>query len=59
MIMGSPEQSVESQHSYFPNDITWCKTWAHSKSEQVGQNARKESFVAKADLLFLFANEMK
>ena len=25
MIMGPPEESVESQHSYFPNDDnTWC-----------------------------------
>ena len=26
MIMGPPEESVESQHSYRPNDDkTWCK----------------------------------
>ena len=26
MIMGPPEESVESQHSYCPNgDKTWCK----------------------------------
>ena len=26
MIMGPPEESVESQHSYCPNDDkTWCK----------------------------------
>ena len=26
MIMAPPEESVESQHSYFPNDDkTWCK----------------------------------
>ena len=25
MIMDPPEESVESQHSYYPNDVkTWC-----------------------------------
>ena len=94
MTKGPPEESVESQHSYCPNDDkTRCKyhkdkifnTNIYDRLKCLpfvfrgklhvnvgslkirtspltpgfGQNARKESREAKAELLFLFANQMK
>ena len=88
MIMGPPEESVESQHSYCPNgDKIWCK---YHKDKIFNRNiydrikcltfvfrgefhvnvgslinnmiwtkCPKRVYVAKADLLFLFVNEMK
>ena len=84
MIMGPPEESVESQHCYFPNgDKTWCthkdkifnrNIYDQSKcllfvfrsefqnesiNNMIWSKCLKRVYVAKADLLFLFVNEMK
>ena len=100
MIMGPPEESVVSQHSYCPNDDkTWCKyhkdkifntniydrskclpfvfreiltrlyspvdacqrgfTQNESINNTIWSKYPKRVYVAKADLLFLFANQMK